>query len=218
MVKLALDRCKIIEDVGMIELQIVKDRRSRAVMDELGAFIEEGSVVFVGLDDEQFAAGMAGRHRKIERHAADEEAGRTSCRFEDPGEHCRDAGLAVRAGDRQHVTADEHVLRQPLRAGHVALATVEDRFHERVAARHNIADHPQIGRDRDLFLAETFGELDAQRHHLVAHRRIDVGVAAGNAVARSAGNGRDAAHERAANAEDMKVLGHRRAAILVDDL
>ena len=94
-----------------------------------------------------------------------------------------------------------------MRAGHVALATVEDRFHERVAARHNIADHPQIGRDRDLFLAETFGELDAQRHHLVAHRRIDVGVAAGDAVTGLPCESGHPAHERAADTEDMDVHG-----------
>src|SRR3546814_18010005 len=42
---------------------------------------------------------------------------------------------------------------------------------------------------------------------LRAHRRIDVGVAPGDAVARRAREEREAAHERAADAENVKVHG-----------
>ncbi len=45
--------------------------------------------------------------------------------------------------------------------------------------------------------------LDAERFELRAHRRIDVAVGAGDAMAGGLRDGRDAAHERAADAEDM---------------
>ncbi len=53
MVKLALNRCKIGEYVSMIELQIVQNRGPRPVVDEFGALVKEGGVVFVRLDDKK---------------------------------------------------------------------------------------------------------------------------------------------------------------------
>ena len=52
-VELPLDRRQVVEDVGVVELQVVQDRRARPVVDELAALVEEGGVVFVGLDHER---------------------------------------------------------------------------------------------------------------------------------------------------------------------
>ncbi len=65
------------------------------------------------------------------------------------------------------------------------------------------------GRGLELLGVEAFDELDAERRELRAHRRIDVAVRAGDPVARGLGDGGDAAHESAADAEDMDV--HNRA-------
>ncbi|MNC91112.1 hypothetical protein D3C83_73080 [compost metagenome] len=51
--ELALDGREVVEDVGVVELQVVQDRGARAVVDELAALVEEGGVVFVGFDDER---------------------------------------------------------------------------------------------------------------------------------------------------------------------
>jgi hypothetical protein len=51
--KLTLNRCKIGEDICMIELYIVQDCGLGAVMDELGPLVEKGGVVLVCLDDEK---------------------------------------------------------------------------------------------------------------------------------------------------------------------
>ena len=48
----------VVEDVGVVELEVVEHRRARAVVHELAALVEEGGVVFVRLDDE-------GRTRRI---------------------------------------------------------------------------------------------------------------------------------------------------------
>src|SRR5438270_8797388 len=64
--ELALDRCKIGEDVGMIELQVVQYCSAGVVVDKLRALVEEGGVVFVSLDDEQRRAGKPGRSRETQ--------------------------------------------------------------------------------------------------------------------------------------------------------
>src|SRR5882672_1138876 len=52
MMKLGLNRCKIGEDVGMIELDVVQNGNSGPIMDHLGTFIEESRIVFIGFDHE----------------------------------------------------------------------------------------------------------------------------------------------------------------------
>ena len=54
---------------------------------------------------------------------------------------------------------------------------------------------------------EALRELDAQRLELRAHGWIDVLVRTGDAMARGLGDGGDAAHERAADAENVNVHG-----------
>src|SRR5712691_5487720 len=74
-VKLGLDRCKIGEDICMIELNVVQNGNPRPVMHHLGTLIEEGSIVFVGFDHEMALFSQLRRDPKIERHTPDEKAG-----------------------------------------------------------------------------------------------------------------------------------------------
>ena len=211
MVELALDRRQVLEDVGVVVFEVVQDRGARPVVDELAALVEEGGVVFVGLDDEwRLAAGSAGARRDTEvaRYAADEKARCEAGRFQDPREHRGRRGLAVRAGDREHVAPRQHLVGEPLRAAGVGRAGVEDRFHQRVAADDRVADDVEIRCERELLGAVAFDQVDAERAQLLAHRRVDVGVAAGHRVAAFARQRRDASHEGAADAEDVEV--HRK--------
>src|ERR1044071_8234625 len=112
MVKLSLDRSKIVEDVCMIELEIVEHGGLRPVMDELRPFVEERRVVFIGLDDEEWRLRVARRNRKIHRHPPDQESRRAPGPFEHPREHGRSGGLAVRACDSEYMLSGEYVLRQ----------------------------------------------------------------------------------------------------------
>ena len=59
---------------------------------------------------------------EVPRHAADEEAGVEARVGEDPGEHRRRRGLAVRSRHREHPLAGQHVLGEPLRPGDVGRA------------------------------------------------------------------------------------------------
>src|SRR5256885_15884703 len=104
---------------------------------------------------------------------------------------------------RQYMTAAEYMLGQPLRPRNIPLPVIENCFHQGVAARDDVADDPSVGAQRQLPLVEALGKLDAERRELLAHRRIDVGIAARNTVSRGLGDGGKAAPEPAAKAAGM---------------
>ena len=208
--ELGLDCGEVGEDVRVVELQIVQDRGARPVVNELRALVEERRVVLVRLDGEERRVGEPRRDAEVHRHAADEEAGIELRVLEDPRRHGTGRRLAVRARDCKHPFATQHVLREPLRTRHVGQSQFEDALHERVAARHHVADDEQVGRERDLSRVPALRERDALRLQLGTHRGIDVRVATGHAVARLLGDHRDTAHEGAADAEDVDVHERRR--------
>src|SRR3546814_6592459 len=79
--------------------------RGRAVMNEFGALVEEGRIVFIGLDDEQWTLGLvARRNLQIIGDAANQEVGSPARMLEYPGQHGAAGGFAVCAGHR----SEEH--------------------------------------------------------------------------------------------------------------
>ncbi len=212
-VELALDRRQVIEDVGVVELQVVQDGRARAVVDELASLVEEGGVVFVGFDHEVTALPEPGRDPEVGRHPADQEPRLQARMLQHPGQHRGGGRLAMGAGDREDVAPLQHLLGQPLRPAGVAQPAVQDRLHQRVArravrlacARDHVADDPDVRRQRDLVGAEALDQVDAERAQLVAHGRIDARVAARDPVAGFARQRCDPSHERAADTENVDV-------------
>ncbi len=71
-VELALDVVQIVENIGVIEFDVVDDQGARVIVDELGSLVEEGAVVFVGLDHEGSprVAADAGGYAEVFRHPA----------------------------------------------------------------------------------------------------------------------------------------------------
>jgi hypothetical protein len=115
----------------------------------------------------------------------------------------------------QHVPALQQMLSQPLRAAGIGRAGIEDGLHERelgravgqMRTRDDIADHEHVGRQGHLLGAKALDQIDAQLAQLVTHGRVDARVAARNAMAGTARQGGQTAHEGAADAEDMDVHG-----------
>ena len=196
------DRVDVRVDIGVVELDVVDDQRARPVVHELGALVEERRVVLVGLDDEVLRAAEPRRDAEVARDAADQESGLQARVLENPREHARRRGLAVRSGHREHPFVAQHVLGEPLRPRRIGAAGVQQRFDDGFAARQRIADDDALdaGIDRRLVALD---ELDAEARELRAHRRVDVLIGARDVVAGFFRDGRDAAHERAADAEDM---------------
>ncbi len=144
-VELRLDRGHVRKDVGVVEFEVVEDRRARPVVDEFRALVEERRVVLVGLDHEERAVRQSCGNREVDGHATDQESRFQSRVLKDPREHRRRRRLAVRAGNRQHPLVVQDVLVQPLRPGNVGQAGVQDRFDQRIAARDDIADDEYVG-------------------------------------------------------------------------
>ena len=89
-VKLAFDVSQVVEDVGVVKLQVIQHSGAGPVMHKLAALVKKSGVVLVGLDHKQrflgcigAAAGgnagaQAGRETKIKRHAAHQETRRSA--------------------------------------------------------------------------------------------------------------------------------------------
>ncbi len=158
-------------------------------------------------------ATQSRRDAKIQRHTAHQKPGLETGKLQNPGQHRGGGCFAVGAGHSQHMAALQQVFGQPLRAAGVGQAGIENGFHERkfrcairqMGAAHHVADHKHIGLQGQLVGAKTFDQIDAQRPQLVAHRWVDASVAAGHAVAGLACQRGYAAHEGAANAQNMNV-------------
>ena len=67
----------------------------------------------------------------------------------------------------QHPAPRQHVLGQPLGAGHVRQPPVEDRLEERIAAGDRVADHKDVGFEPELLDAIALDEADALLLELV---------------------------------------------------
>ena len=115
------------------------------------------------------------------------------------------------AGYRQHPTTAQYVFGQPLGPRHIGIAGVQDGFHQRVAPRHDVADHVKIGPKLALRGVEAFDQVDPERAQLIAHGGIDVGVAAGHPQAGLTCDGREPAHEGAADSKNVDM--HRDASL-----
>lgn len=73
--ELFLDRFQIVKDVRVIELKVVEDQRTRAVMHEFRTLVEERAVVLICFNHEEVAFAQTRRNLEVTRYAADHKAG-----------------------------------------------------------------------------------------------------------------------------------------------
>ena len=119
------------------------------------------------------------------------------------------------AGHGQHMAALQDVFSEPLRAAGVGRTGVQNGLNQRelgrsslcAAAAHGIANHKHIGLERQLVRAIALNQVNSQSAQLVAHGRVNPGVATCHAVARLARQRRQTAHESAANAQNVNMHG-----------
>ena len=155
------------------------------------------------------------RHAEVQRYTPNQKTGVQPGVFQYPGQHGGGGGFAVGAGDSQHMAALQHMLGQPLGAAGVGGTCVQNGFHQRefgaavgqACPRHHVADHEHVGAKRHLVGGKALDQLDAQCPELVAHRGVNPGIAAGDAVAGFPGQGGQATHEGAANSQNVYVHG-----------
>lgn len=206
--ELALDRGQVGVDVGVVEFEIIQDQGARAVMDELGALVEERAVVFVGLDHEKRGIPQARTDPEIAGDPADQKAGAQPRVFKNPGEHAGGRGLAVGTGHRQHPAITKDVFGQPLRARGVGQPAIQQGLDDGHAAAHYITDHdgPRVGQ-RVGVVALVVGNPGL--FQLVAHGRVQLLVGTRDRIPLRARQLGQPAHEGPANPEDVELpAGH----------
>ena len=141
-VKLVLNRCKIGEDIGMIEFEIVQYDRLWTVMHKFRALVEKRRVVFIGLNDEKRPVGKPCGDAEVAGHATDQEARLAPGLLQNPSEHRRSTCLTVGSSDCEHPLTCEHVLCKPLWPGDIWFALIEYRLYQGVATGDDVSDHP----------------------------------------------------------------------------
>ena len=189
----------------MVVLEIVEHRSARPVVNELRALVEERRVVFVRFNHELLTLAQSRRHVEIARYAADQNSRLHPRIFQQPGEDARRRRLAMRTCDGHGPAIGEQVAREPLGPRGVRDAAVEQRFDERIAATHDVADDDDIRIQLQLLGVVAFDEIDAHRSKLLRHGRINALIRPRDAMAQLTRQRGDASHECAADAEDMKV-------------
>ena len=205
--ELAQDRIQVVVDVGVIEFDIVDRQSTRTVVDELGALVEKGGVVFIGLDDEVFRPPEAGGYTEIGGHAADQEPRFQARVLQYPGQQAAGGGLPVSARDRQDPAIPEHVFRQPLGAGTERQAGVQQGLHHLSAPAHDVAHHHAIDLVVEMLRVVPLPHGDAKIVEQIAHRWISVLIGPRDPVARRLCQRGDAAHESAADSKDVNAHG-----------
>ena len=113
-------------------------------MQELRAFVEEGRIVFVALEDEVFSFAELKAAAEVFRDAADQKRRLQSSSLKDPRQHRRRSRLAVGSCHHQHFFSQQKLIVQNLRQRGERDALIEHIFQFGVAARNRIAHDHQI--------------------------------------------------------------------------
>src|ERR1035438_5167899 len=101
--------------------------------------------------------------------------------------------------------AARDILGKPLGARRIAQVAVENSLQKRIPPGNSVPHDEQIRIEGQLLDSIALDQLDALGRQLAAHGRIDTGVAARHPVASLPRHQGDAAHEGAANAEDVDM-------------
>ena len=201
------DGIEIVKNVRVIELDVVHDGALRQVVEEFAALVEVGGVVFVALDDEDVGMREACTRFEILRHAANHEAGVLARVLEKPRQHGGGGRFAMRAADDKAAFALNDLLLEHFGHRDVGQLLFEQRFEFRIAAGDGIAHDIHIGIERQIFRFEAGEHRNAGIGQHIAHRGIDLVIAAADVVAERFQSDRGGPHRGAADADEVNVLG-----------
>ena len=205
LIELTTDRCDVRVDICMVVFQIVQYRGARTVVNELRALVEKRRVVLIRFDHEVGCGPDPCGGIEIGGHSADQKPGIQPRMLQDPGEHAAGRGLAVSAGDRQHMPTLQHLLGEPRRSGGIGQAAIEHRLDHRTAARKCVAHHHDVGTQVQLLGAIPLDVVDTQRIELGTHRRGYTQIGSRHAETCRFRNRGNAAHERAGYPQNVHV-------------
>jgi hypothetical protein len=204
-----LDGRQVVENIGVVELEIVDDDEFGQVVEELAPLVEKGRVVLVALQNPVGPLLPGAALRQVMGQAADQVRGLASRVLEDPRQERRRGGLAVRSGHHQIVGLAQEIGLQRLGQREVIPLRFQRRLQLRIPALDRVAHHEDHVLGGQIFRAVTRLDGDALFRQEGRHRRVDVLVGTGDRVALVAQHRRHRAHRGPANAHEMKGVRRR---------
>src|SRR4029453_5889521 len=121
-------RREILENVGVVELDVVDHEQLREVVDELRALVEKGAVIFVALDHEMPRVVKERALAKIARQTANDITRLQFAHGQHPSQERACSRLSVRAGDNEIVPPAQEKFLQNLREREVVELPVQNGF------------------------------------------------------------------------------------------
>ena len=207
-----LDGGKIGVDVGVVELDVGEDGGVGKVVEELGAFVEEGGVVLVAFEQKRLGLGADHKRRPEVLGESTDEERRGELRLRaggylvDPGQHACGGGLAVGAGDDEGFAVGQELVVEERGHGGEGDALVEDEFELRVAARDGVTDDDEVGARGEVGLGVGLVDGDVEVGELDRHGWVGGGVGAGDAVSQLLEHAGEGGHGGAADSDEMDVF------------
>ena len=144
--------------------------------------LSKKAVVLVGLDDEWRARLPAAPRRRSSSARRRPEPRPESGLLEDQASIAVVVVLPCVPATASTCRPRQDVLGEPLRPAGVGAPASRIASSSSLPQRDDVADHEQVRRQVHLRCAVTFDQLDLHRPQLLAHRRIDLGVAPGHTV------------------------------------
>lgn len=193
-------------DVCVVHLDVVDDDDLGQVVEEFGAFVEEGGVVFVALKYAVVGVCKVAAAAEVACDAADHEARVEAVVLHEPGEHGGGGGFAVGACDNVVLFAPEEELFHGLGEAHVAVVFLKHGFNLCIAAAHGVADDDEVCAVGDVVRFVALGDGDALTFEECGHGGVDVGICAGYHVAFASHGRGNGAHGCAADSEKVDMF------------
>src|SRR4030095_6882591 len=144
-------RREILENVGVVELDVVDHEQFRQVVDELRALVEKGAGILVALDHKMLRVVKERALAEIARQTADDITRLQFAHGQHPGQERACSRLPVRAGDNEIMPTAQEKFLQDLREREVVELLIQNGFDLRIAPFDRVADHDDLRVVRQIF-------------------------------------------------------------------
>ena len=200
-----LVRLLVAIDVGVIELDVVDDRRVRQVVPHLRTLVEVRGVVLVSLNDEIMRARKSIGRPEVLSDSADQEARIEPRRLEHPRQERCGRRLPVRARHRHRVMTPDELFFYGSGGRGVAKLLDQHRFQLRVPPRDRVADDDDVRLRRKILRLVPLAVGDPHLLEPRRHWRVYVLIRAGDRVTRGLQQPRQRSHGSTTNSNQVIV-------------
>ncbi len=202
----AFDRLEVVEDIGVIELDIVHDRNFGEVVDELGALVEKGGVIFIAFKDVDFGIVKTSPLPEIAGDASDHKTGALSGGFKNPRKKRGGCRFPMRPCDDEIPLSAEDLIAKQFRQRNVVQLATHDLFDLGVPAALGVPDDKQVDVIAEVFRLVTVENFDAPTFKKGLHGVVDLSVRSSDLVAGVAKRSGDGSHRGSTNPHEIEVL------------